>query len=138
MSDRKGPTVLAIVCGWYPATAADNAGDGTHTYGNNIRVVAINCLGRLTPAHILRAFSWGADGVLIVGCALGECHYSNGNERCQVVVDQSRKLLDLTGIGGGRVGFHLTNELDGEAFTTMLGEFEQQIRRHGPLHGGRS
>ena len=38
------------------------------------------CTGRVDLSFPLRAFLDGADGVLIGGCLLGECHYlTEGN-----------------------------------------------------------
>jgi len=34
------------------------------------------CTGRVDMAFVLRAFQNGADGVIIGGCWLGECHYA--------------------------------------------------------------
>ena len=34
------------------------------------------CTGRVDLSFVLRAFANGTDGVLIAGCWLGECHYS--------------------------------------------------------------
>ena len=38
------------------------------------------CTGRVDLSFVLRAFQKGADGVIVGGCWLGECHYvTEGN-----------------------------------------------------------
>ena len=44
-----------------------------------VHVIRVNCSGRVDPSFILKAFSEGADGVLVAGCHPGDCHYTSGN-----------------------------------------------------------
>ncbi len=38
------------------------------------------CTGMVHPEMVFHALDKGADGVMIIGCHLGECHYIKGNE----------------------------------------------------------
>ena len=45
------------------------------SYAPEVRIIRLMCTGRVDLAFVLRAFQKGADGVIIGGCWLGECHY---------------------------------------------------------------
>jgi coenzyme F420-reducing hydrogenase delta subunit len=49
--------------------------------------------------HLLRAFEKGADGVYVVGCLEGECHFNSGNMRARKRVEQAQNILEKIGIG---------------------------------------
>jgi F420-non-reducing hydrogenase iron-sulfur subunit len=48
------------------------------------------------PEMVLHALNRGAEGVMIIGCHLGECHYIRGNEmalaRAEVIADTLEDL----------------------------------------------
>ncbi|HMD60247.1 MAG TPA: hydrogenase iron-sulfur subunit, partial [Opitutaceae bacterium] len=73
------PRIVAFFCNWCTYTAADLAGVSRLKYAPNVRIIRLMCSGRADPQFILAAFAGGADGVLIGGCHVGDCHYSEGN-----------------------------------------------------------
>ena len=44
-------------------------------YPPNVRVIRLMCSGRVDPNFVIDALIKGADGILILGCHLGDCHY---------------------------------------------------------------
>lgn len=69
----------------------------------NVRTLAIPCTGQLDHALVLAALTSGVDGVLVVGCAPGECHYTRGNLLAQRRIHEIGPLLEAVGIGGERL-----------------------------------
>ena len=63
----------------------------------NIRVIRVMCSGTVSPHHVLRAFQKGADGVLIGGCHIGDCHYLRGNYMTIKRMTFLQDLLKFTG-----------------------------------------
>jgi len=61
------------------------------------------CLGRLHTGLILKAFELGADGVLLLGCPPGECHYEFGNQRAEELFQETRAIAHLLGIEDERL-----------------------------------
>jgi len=41
--------------------------------------VRVPCTGKIDPIYILQAFKRGADGILVLGCPMGNCHFQDGN-----------------------------------------------------------
>ena len=68
------PPVLIFACEWSGYAAAELAGAQKLTYPPNVRMIRLDCSGRLQPGLILKAFEMGAAGVLVLGCEPGLCH----------------------------------------------------------------
>jgi F420-non-reducing hydrogenase iron-sulfur subunit len=79
MSDQFEPIIIGFTCNWCSYRAADMAGTARMKYSSNIRLIRLMCSGRLDPTFVLKAFSGGADGVMISGCHPGDCHYVEQN-----------------------------------------------------------
>jgi F420-non-reducing hydrogenase iron-sulfur subunit len=77
--DNFEPKIVTFCCNWCSYAGADLAGTSRIQYSPNIRIIRVMCSGRVNPLFVLKAFSIGADGVLILGCHPGDCHYIEGN-----------------------------------------------------------
>jgi heterodisulfide reductase subunit C/coenzyme F420-reducing hydrogenase delta subunit len=102
----KEPRVLLFVCQWSLRTDAELQ-RVAERYGERVRVVNLPCSGRVDPAMILLALTKGADGVLVVGCDDGECHYTRGTYlgRSKValidtVLEQMSAMEMVSALGG--------------------------------------
>jgi len=124
---RGNPRILAFVCSWHPMAAADNAGVDRRSYGTATSIVPVGCAGVVSAAAILRAFSSDVDGVLIAACGRGDCHYSNGNESCERVVQATRDLMGLAGLPPQRLRLDLSSDVDGGRFVALLDEFAVEL-----------
>ena len=69
----------------------------------SISIVLLPCTGRIEEAVLLRAFEKGADGVMVIGCLEGDCHYVNGNIRARARVGRVAGILETIGFGSERV-----------------------------------
>ena len=126
------PIVLAFSCNWCSYTSADLAGVNRIHYPANVHVIRFMCSGRIESDFIMRAFECGADGVIVSGCKLGECHYISGNEKAQKRLDMTGRLLDLLGIGADRLGSVWISAAEGAKFANYMNEFVEKIRTMGP------
>ena len=102
------------------------------SYPADIRIVRVPCTGKVDLIHILRAFEKGADGVSVVGCMEGDCHYDSGNFRAKKRVAQAKKVLDTVGIGAERVQMYNLSSSEGPRFARFAEEMADRIRALGP------
>ena len=102
------------------------------TYPTDIRIVRVPCTGKVDVIHILRAFEKGADGVSVIGCLEGDCHYNSGNFRAKKRVAQAKKILDTVGIGADRVQMFNLSSSEGPRFAQYAEEMAEKIRELGP------
>lgn len=101
-------------------------------YPTNIRIVRVPCTGKVDVQHILHAFEKGADGVYVVGCEEGSCHYIKGNLRARKRVEQAQKILELIGVGGERAQMYNLASSEGPRFAQYATEMTEKIRQLGP------
>lgn len=50
---------------------------------DNCHVVQVPCSGMIQPRMIEAAFKNGADGTIVMGCQIGDCHFREGNKFCR-------------------------------------------------------
>lgn len=126
------PKILAFSCNWCSYTSADLAGINRYRYPPNVNVVRFMCSGRIEPEFIMKAFEYGADGVIVTGCKLDECHYISGNYRAKERIETTQHILDMVGIGSERLRAEWLSASEGEKFANTMNEFVEQIRALGP------
>jgi len=126
------PQIVAFCCNWCSYAGADLAGVSRFQYPPTARIIRVMCSGRLEPQFVLRAFELGADGVLVAGCHLGECHYISGNERAKLQVAKTQELLDVLGVDSRRLHLEWISASEGIKFAKTMDEFTKQLIELGP------
>jgi coenzyme F420-reducing hydrogenase delta subunit len=127
------PEIIVFSCEWNPYICADNAGADRRPYPPNVKIVKVNCTGRITTAFLLRAFKAGAHGVMVAACGIGECHYISGNEECRKRVEEAASLLASSGIDAKRLAMEYFSDVHGSAFASAMERFVKKIRKLGPM-----
>ena len=128
------PKIVGFLCNWCSYTGADLAGTSRMKYAPNVRVVRVMCSGRMDPTFALKAFREGADGVLMLGCHPGDCHYQNGNMKTLRRVPLLRRMLGDLGLEPERLRLEWVSASEGERYKTVVNEFVEQIRQLGPVN----
>jgi coenzyme F420-reducing hydrogenase delta subunit len=95
-------------------------------------VLPVRCTGGITIASILKLFAKELEGVLIMGCSEGDCHYHNGSERCAGIVNDTREILGWSGIAPERLGFALMSGSEGRNFEDALGAYFNDLKKARP------
>jgi F420-non-reducing hydrogenase iron-sulfur subunit len=126
------PRIIAFLCHWCAYGGADLAGTNRYRYPPNVRAVRIMCSGSVNPASILMALLHGADGVLIAGCHLGNCHYQSGNYRAEHRIEMLKTILHQVGIDKDRVWLRWIDASEGGLFRDTVHQMVTEIRAKGP------
>ena len=127
------PNIVAFLCNWCGYAGADLAGVSRFQYPATIRIIRVMCSGRVDPLFILRAFENGADGVLVCGCHINDCHYISGNLKAEKRVAQTKQLLNLIGIDPNRLRLEWISAAEGAKFALVVKEFTHYLEQLGPL-----
>ncbi len=101
-------------------------------YPTNVRIIEVPCSGKVDILHLLLAFEQGADGVIVVGCMEGDCHYMAGNLFAKKRVQRVKEILDQVGLGGERVGMYNLSSGMGPRFAEIIREMTGKIMELGP------
>jgi F420-non-reducing hydrogenase iron-sulfur subunit len=132
MSDFR-PKIVAFVCNWCSYVGADTAGGQKLSYSPDVKLVKVMCSGRIDPQFVLQAFREGADGVMVLGCHPGDCHYRTGNIKALRRFRILEKTLTQFGIGAGRFRLDWVAAGDGERFQKVANEMADAVKALGPL-----
>jgi coenzyme F420-reducing hydrogenase delta subunit len=127
------PRIVGYLCNWCSYAGADLAGASRAKYPPNVRIIRVPCSGRVSPELVIRTFREGADGVMVLGCHLGDCHYSTGNHRTARRMPVLQALLDFTGIGSERLLFKWIAASEGGLFVQTVDEFTAKLQQLPPL-----
>jgi F420-non-reducing hydrogenase iron-sulfur subunit len=128
------PKIIGFLCNWCSYTGADLAGVSRIQSAANVRVIRTMCSGRVDPAFILKAFQLGADGVIVMGCHLGDCHYQEGNYKTIRRIPFLKRLLASFGLNPRRLRLEWVSASEGDRFAQVVNEFTEEIRSLGPLN----
>ena len=127
------PKIVAFLCNWCSYRGADLAGTSRIKCAANVRAIRVMCSGRVEPAFVLRAFELGADGVLVLGCHPGDCHYSEGNYKALRRMELLRRTLIQLGIGEDRFRLDWVSASEGDRFSHVVNDITEKVRALGPF-----
>ena len=131
------PSIIAFTCAWCGYPSAVLAGVNRIEYPPGVNIVRVMCTGMIEPSYVMRALEYGADGVVIVGCLMENCHYMVGNKRAQERADMLRPLLDMMGLGAGRLRTEWMNASERVRFAEAMKDFSASLKALGPNPLGR-
>ncbi len=120
------------MCNWGGYSALEAAGTDKTAYAPNVRLIRLMCLGRVHVGLILKAFELGADGVMLLGCASGNCRYEFGIESARESVAEAKKILNLLGMGSKRVHLIEAPPGAGDFAVRRMSTFVKRTRGLGP------
>ncbi len=127
------PKIVGFLCNWCAYEGADSAGRAQKAYPHNLSVIRVMCSGRVDPQFIIKAFKEGADGVMVLGCHPGDCHYKEGN--CQALKRYVilKKVLAQFGIAPERLKLDWVSANEGDKFVEVVSGLVKKIKNIGPL-----
>jgi len=101
-------------------------------YPSNIRIIKVPCTGKVDIIYILKSLESGVDGVYLVGCEEGNCHFVHGNIRARKRVERVKNILEQIGIEKERVEMYNMSAGEGTRFVKAASEMTERIRNLGP------
>lgn len=123
------PRIVGFLCNWCSYAGADKAGTAQIAYPANLQIIRVMCSGRVDPQFVIQAFKQGADGVLILACHPGDCHYKEGNLRALQRHALLIKVLEQLGIKRGRCRFDHVSAVEGEKFVRIIKEMVDELNK---------
>lgn len=127
------PRIIGFLCNWCSYAGADRAGLSQTPYPPNVSIVRVMCTGRIEPLFVVKALQGGADGVLVLACHPGDCHYKEGNLRAAQRHAMLLRVLEQLGVERERCRFDYVSAGEGEKFAQLVTDMVQSLRRLGPL-----
>ena len=128
----KDMNIIIFGCMQCMYAASDLAGTMKLQYDVTSRIIRMPCTARLDINFILKALQEGADGVLVVGCHIGDCAYRTGNLGAERRVRFAKKLIEQLGLDERRVKMVFVSAAEGDKFAAEVNKFGDEIREIGP------
>lgn len=108
------------------------AGVSRFQYPPNGRIIRVMCSGRVEPRFVFRAFEKGADGVIVTGCHIGDCHYISGNKKAEERMEIVKSMVTMLGLEEERFRLEWISASEGQRFAEVMTEFTDRIKELGP------
>ncbi len=125
--------ILGICCNWSPFACYNAAGMTGMSMPANFHLIRVMCIGRINQALILRAFEFGADGVILLECTDEDCRYGPGPEVGHENVHRVRRILHLLGIRQERLVERTFGANEKEELVQTLWNFTEEMEALGTL-----
>jgi F420-non-reducing hydrogenase iron-sulfur subunit len=126
------PQIIAFLCNWCAYTGVDLSSGTRAEYPPNVKIIRMMCSGAVDPLYVIKTLLDGADGVLIGGCHLGDCHYQSGNYKARQQVDILRSILGQVGLDEDRVWVRWFSAAEGPLFANAVTEMVEHLKEKGP------
>jgi len=126
------PVIVGFCCNWCSYAGADLAGVSRFQYPPNLRIIRVMCSGMVHPNLVIDALTKGADGVLICGCHIGDCHYLDGNVKAENRKEAIELMLEDFGVEPERFRLVWISASEGPRFAEVIREMTESVRALGP------
>ena len=127
------PKIVVFVCDWCSYAGADKAGGQKLHYPAGVKLIRVMCSGRVDPQFVMDAFRKGADGVMVLGCHSGDCHYRNGNIKALKRFKLLESMLSQFGIDKRRMQLDWVAAGESKRFQEIATRMEETVKNLGPL-----
>jgi F420-non-reducing hydrogenase iron-sulfur subunit len=132
MNEEFEPLVIGFCCNWCSYAGADLAGVSRIQYPPNLRIIRVMCSGMVHPNLVIDALTKGADGVIVCGCHIGDCHYIEGNLKAENRAEAINLMLEDFGIEPERFRLEWVSAAEGPRFAQVVTDFTEEVKQLGP------
>lgn len=127
------PKVVVFCCSWCSDAKTDLTDTSSLKIKPDCKIIRTMCSGEIDPTFILQAFNKGADGVMMVGCHPGDCHYNAGNYKARRRVKLLKNMLPQLGIEPERLKLEQISASETPKFQSTVNGFIDEVTKLGPL-----
>lgn len=131
MNKQSIPKIVGFLCNWCSYTGADLAGTARMQIPATIKVIRVMCSGRIDPLFVLKAYLRGADGVMMMGCHPGDCHYQKGNYNTRRRYVMLQSIMGTLGLEKERIGLWWVSASEAKKYAQVTNEFSDKITKLG-------
>ncbi len=97
--------------------------------GDELKFISVPCSGKVNLLYLLKLFETGADGVMLLTCKEGECHYLEGNLRASKRAGAVDMLLEEAGLGRGRIEVFRRGDESVGQIIDLIRDFSRRVKK---------
>jgi F420-non-reducing hydrogenase iron-sulfur subunit len=125
--------IVVFACNWDGLSCIEAAAQKGLSYPASVKVVRVSCLSRVHSGLILKAFELGANGVMLLGCHSGGCHFEIDADLIEREYEKTRNILGLLGLQKERLALVRLTAGDGPGFVKQVRDFIAGIQQKEPV-----
>jgi len=107
------------------------------TAGGVARFITLPCIGMIHPSWIGTALDAGADGVVISGCQMGDCHYRLGNKWLEERLSRERAPVLNGSVDRSKVRLFWFSAGQSDKLISEVLKFQEELKGSAGLHDRR-
>jgi F420-non-reducing hydrogenase iron-sulfur subunit len=123
------PRIVVFLCDWFYQAEFDSIQSAL----SGVLPVRVLCSGQVSPEMVMRVFRAGVDGVLMLGCNDGDCHYISSGYHATRRAPLVRDLLGYVSIHPGRLQLDWVSLDEPSKFAQVVPAFVETVRALGPI-----
>ncbi len=131
--NNPGANVVVFACNWDGLSCIEAAAQKGLSYPASVKVIRVSCLSRVHSGLILKAFELGANGVMLLGCNPGGCHFEIDADLIEREYEKTRNILGLLGLQKERLALTRLSGGDGAGFVKRVTNFIAGIEQAEPV-----
>jgi len=124
----EGPGIVCFACKFGWGYTSNNG-----HFKNVKNMIPVVCTGKVDATNIVEAFRKGSDGVLLLGCAEGDCHFQDGNQEARKRIYLLHNVLEAFGIEKERLEMVTGIDPNGERIQGLINGFMDRLKGLGPI-----
>lgn len=121
--------IVVLSCNWNGWSCVESATSLGTSYPSSVKVIRVSCLSRIHAGLMLKAFEFGADGVILLGCGPDSCHFGSDGSQINAELEKAHSILGLLGINKERLTLIQLPAFEGQEFVTRLTQFMDGIEQ---------
>jgi coenzyme F420-reducing hydrogenase delta subunit len=124
--------IVVFACNWDGLSCVEAVAQKGLSYPASVKVVRVSCLSRVHSGLILKAFELGANGVMLLGCNPGNCHFEMDASLIEREYEKTRNILGLLGLRKEKLALARLPGGDGPGFVKQVNDFMESIKLAEP------
>jgi len=132
MNNEYDPTIVSFLCDWCSRINVNASDTDIDALQNRNKMVGVTCTGRIDPLFLLKATLHGADGILVMGCQPGQCHYKTGNHQAHRRLMLLKTIFETLGLDVDRMQIEWIMEPRVWFINKAHAAFTEQIKEKDP------
>jgi coenzyme F420-reducing hydrogenase delta subunit len=121
--------IVVFTCNWNGWSCIEAAINSGFKYPISIKVLKVSCLSRVHAGLMLQSLDLGADGIMLLGCEPGKCHFGSNSCNINLEYEKAQNILNLLGIPKDRLTLRQLPAFDGESFIKHVTKFIEDIKK---------
>ena len=121
--------VLVFACNWDGWSCIETAANSGAYYPTSVKAVRVSCLSRIHAGLILKAFEFGADAVMLLGCEPGKCRFGVDSECIIKEYEKACNILEMLGLQKDRLVLVQLPAFSSHEFVMRVMSFIAEVER---------